>query len=203
MTTGPALVWYAAYGSNVWSRRFHTYLTGGRPPGAGRPMRGARDPSLPAADAPCELPFALAFVGQSRVWGGGLATLITDGPADATALGRRYLITRQQFADVLAQESGRPLDASDAAAAVFDSADPIVVGPGRYDLVVPIGSADGVPVLTFTMPTHTRPAHNPPSAAYTACIVQGLVESHGLGVDDARVYVEEATRRSPTDRHTR
>ena len=48
----------------------------------------------------------MCFVGRSTRWGGAPAFLEhrTGGP---TALGRRYLVTLEQFADVQAQENRR------------------------------------------------------------------------------------------------
>lgn len=191
-------VWYAAYGSNMSHARFLTYLRGGRPPGAGRPMRGARDPADPVAEAPCALRHRLRFGGESKVWGGGVAFIDADADADADGaglgdrrhhtLGRRYLITTEQFVDVLAQESGRPVGDDVDLGPVLAGSDG-VVGTGRYDHVIPLGQQGGHPVLTFTRPAHAWLAPNPPSTAYAATIVRGITEAHDLTVDEAHEYV--------------
>ncbi|MEM9467380.1 MAG: histone deacetylase, partial [Actinomycetota bacterium] len=97
------LVWYASYGSNCSRERFLTYLRGGRPPGSTRDQIGARDSSDPLGDAPVEFTTAACFAGHSTRWGGAPAFLEHEPAERPGALGRRYLITAAQFADVLAQ----------------------------------------------------------------------------------------------------
>ncbi len=76
------LVWYAAYGSNLWWPRFRTYLEGGPVPyrPVPRDQAGARDPSPPAADRAWWLPHDLFFAGASPGWGGGAVAFLDPSP---------------------------------------------------------------------------------------------------------------------------
>ena len=105
MAPDPAtLVWYACYGSNCARSRFLVYLTGGRAEGAVHDHEGARNDTPPIADGPVVFGTNICFAGHSARWNGAPAFL--EHRAAATgALGRRYLITLEQFADVHAQEN--------------------------------------------------------------------------------------------------
>ena len=143
-------VWYASYGSNCSRDRFLAYLRGGRAEGAGRDQIGARDTRDPSGDEPVRFETAVCFVGRSTRWGGAPAFLEHDRSARPGALGRRYRVTRQQFADVLAQESGRPLDS--VPLPDLDELEPgtrAVIGDGFYDALVILAPIDGVPCLSF------------------------------------------------------
>lgn len=169
-------VWYASYGSNCLAARFATYLTGGRPEGADRGERGARDPRPPRASASYWFDADVRFLGDAPKWGGGGIAFLDHGRGGPTP-GRRYLITRGQFEDLAAQESRRatvelPLD--DLEVGVVHP-----LGPGRYDGLLALPPVDGTPVITFTSPQpEVALATNPPSAAYLSTIVRGLIEVH-------------------------
>ena len=190
MIPDDAPIWYACYGSNCWAARFEVYLTGGTAPGADRAEPGARDARPPQATAPYWFTTPVRFLGNTTKWGnGGVAFL--DHP-DATAVrpadprgsaGRRYLITKGQFDDVVAQESRR-----ERSALPIDELEVGVVsalGSGWYDGLLPLPSIDGVQVATFTSPHSLadRPT-NPPAERYLSTIVNGLAEVHELTVDE-------------------
>lgn len=163
---------------------------GGPVEGRREPQVGARDPSPPRADEPCVLPHRLGFYGSSTVWGpGGVCFVDAVVDPDAGTLGRRYLITHEQFQDVLAQESNRPVgETVDLGPVLATGA--YAVGDGRYDLALSAGEVAGAPVLTFTSPTPVSElTPNPPSPAYAQTIIDGLVESHGMSSEQARDYI--------------
>ncbi len=153
-----------------------------------------------------EFPSQITFAGQSKRWGQGVAFLEHRHAATATsgALGRRYLITRQQFEDVFAQENARPTE-------------PINFGPsnkprlhkisdGWYGALVVLEPVDGVPVLTFT--STSPPEHeisNAPSIEYLRTIATGLSQVHGLDmhliVDRLRISEVIGRKWSHNDLH--
>lgn len=202
---GRRLVWYAAYGSNLWSARFVTYLSGGPVPlsPAGRVQAGARDPSPPRADVPIRLPGRMLFGRSSAGWGGGGVAFLDPAPApsptddgdDHRVLGRLWLITADQFADVAAQENGHPLPPGAAEPAALEPGGHVDVGPGWYGRLLHLGPGpDGAPVLTFTCPD-ASPAALPrraPHPAYREVVARGLVETWGLTTDEAAAYLAEA-----------
>src|SRR5687767_10016142 len=95
-------LWYVAYGSNLSLDRFRVYLQGGRLLSGTRDYPGCRDPLEPQQDVSLMIPGGLRFVGVSSVWGGGMA--VYDARAAGEVAARAYLITAEQFVDVLAQE---------------------------------------------------------------------------------------------------
>lgn len=148
------------------------------------------------ADAACWLPYRLVFAGESRTWGGGgVAFVDVDVDVAERCRARRWLITLEQFADVVAQEGGRqPGEDLDLSPALVHGR--MTVGASWYDLVVVADEIDGVPVVTLTTsrPLSLGPlAPNPPSAAYAETIMNGLEESHGLTRKEAARYVDLAS----------
>ncbi|MFQ5556542.1 MAG: histone deacetylase [Acidimicrobiales bacterium] len=189
-------VWYAAYGSNVDRTRFRRYLEGGRAAGSRAAERGARDPRPPTVDEPLVLPHAVRFVGRSRRWEGSPAFL-EHRRSTRGAWGRRYLVTAEQLADVVAQESRR-----DHAALPIDDlveGQVLELGPGRYDGLLLLGRISGVPVVTFTS---SRPPEllraTAPSADYLRTIVRGLVASHGRSPGEVAAHLVGVAGVSPT-----
>lgn len=102
------LVWYASYGSNLLRSRFMCYIRGGRPKSSSKGYRGCTDKSEPLKDKPVRIPHELYFSGRSSVWGGGGGGVAFIKPTRASkgefTLGRMYLITREQFTQVVRQE---------------------------------------------------------------------------------------------------
>ena len=180
-----------SYGSNLLAERFVRYLTGGLAPGRLVPQQGARNPAHWVQDAPVEIPHRLHFVGESKAWGGGGVAMIDPEPGAGTTLARAYLITDQQFQDVMAQESGRRVgDEVDLSAALQDGT--AVLGHGAYDRVLAFGMREGHPMVTFTTPRSIdtlRP--NPPGDAYRNTVTAGLCQAHGLSLDQACAYVDQ------------
>jgi hypothetical protein len=169
-------LWYVAYGSNLSLERFTTYLRGGQPAGGARDHPGSRDPRPPERDVPLMIAGGLRFVGASSVWGGGMA--IYDARASGDVAARAYLITADQFVDVLAQEMrldpGLEIDLAPARETGWHS-----LGPGHYETVGNLGSHDGLPMFTFTSADVDNHPVNAPTAGYLRTIAHGLKESHG------------------------
>jgi hypothetical protein len=180
-------VWYAAYGSNMDATRFGYYLRGGRPDGAARTLPGSRDPSDPRDRRPVELDGSVYFGWESPTWGGGIA--FYDPDAGGTSLGVAYLVTAAQLADVATQEmhrdpTGHPLDL-----VALVAAGRLVLGPGRYETLHVVGEIDGIAVVTLTSSLHDEMPLNPPRPAYVTTMARGLVDAHGLSVDQAVDYL--------------
>ncbi|GAA0929546.1 hypothetical protein GCM10009554_11980 [Kribbella koreensis] len=176
-------VWYVAYGSNLALNRFRCYVAGGCPAGGTRDYLGCRDPSEPAAILSLQIPGGLVFSGESTVWTGGNA--FYDPYADTRVAARAYLITTDQFADVVAQEMRRPPGgpfalALSAVAQTVETAH--AMGPGRYETITRVGVRDGLPMLTMTHGEAGTLVPAAPSAAYLRWIAAGLREAHGWDV---------------------
>ena len=176
-------VWYAAYGSNLSRERFARYLCGGAPDGATvtHVYPGCRDPSDPLDDVADEIDLELAFGGTSLTWGGGVA-LVRPGPRRAKV--RLYLLTREQFADVVAQENWiEP-------GTLFYEGPTTLDRAHVYRVVLVVGDRDGIPVVTLSQDSDVPLAR--PSAAYLRHIAIGLRESHALSDDEIVDYLTSA-----------
>ncbi|MBA3233106.1 MAG: histone deacetylase [Propionibacteriales bacterium] len=174
-------VWYASYGSNMSRSRFLHYLQGGRPDGSTRDYSGSRNRTGPLEVEPVELKGSLCFAWESPTWGGGVAFYEPDAPG--VTLGRAYLLTAGQLADVAAQEMHRRPDV-DLDLAPLWSDRQFVLGPGRYERLLVVGEIRGVRVVTFTSSwSRDEVQLNAPAAAYLRTMAIGLREAHELTVD--------------------
>jgi hypothetical protein len=190
-------VWYVSYGSNMCAARFACYIRGGVPPGGTRENPGARDRRLPERSISVDLPGTVYFAGESPQWGGGVA--FYDHAAPGWAAARGYLVTAEQFADIAAQEMYRLPEEGDPLAELVLA--PLEggrhqLGPGRYETLLEVGRADGMPLLTFTSPhgidhvPHTRPTD-----VYLATVAEGLRESRGWDDERIAAYLSALTPR--------
>ncbi|WP_280382344.1 histone deacetylase [Nocardia wallacei] len=180
---GSSQVWYAAYGSNLFERRFDYYRAGGNPPGTSRTYPGFRDSTPPRASRPLTLPGTIYFSWESPVWTGGIA-FYAQRPAGgwpAGAAARGYLLTVEQFDDLLAQEMYRvPGATADLELDEVVRNGKVRLGEGRYETLLHVADLDGVPVLTFTSPWEPGTVElNKPTPRYLGMLAAGLRESHG------------------------
>lgn len=176
-----AFAWYVGYGSNLSAARFARYLA------------GCRDRTAPWQWAPVEVPHRLLFARDSTGWGGGGVAFLDPEPTPGTrTLGRAWLVTWEQFADVLAQECGLPVGSVEAPA-LLDAA--CIPHPGHwYGCVVPLGRREGWPMVTFTDEGAAGLDLQAPGPAYRAVIAEGLAEAHGLTPAESAAYID---RHSP------
>lgn len=213
---GERLVWYVSYGSNLDRDRLLCYIRGGRPPAARRANVGARDPSPPRDDRPVTIPHGLFFADVSHVWTGGVAFVDHRADPSVRTYARAYLVTTGQLADVIAQESARPIGSIEMDEHLDEVArhGRAVIGPGRYDTVLDTGSIDGRPCLTFTGRAPLVDTDLAvPAGSYLAMIGAGLHRAHGLDPEATVAYLidrpgvaghwtEEALREAVTRRRT-
>lgn len=177
------LVWYVSYGSNLDRGRLLCYLEGGRPPAAWRGNVGARDPAPPREDRAVTIPHAMFFADVSHVWTGGVAFVDHHVDEMAATFARAFLLTAAQLADVIAQESARPVGSVELEPHLraLDTGGRVIIGPGRYDTVLHCGTLDGYDCLTFTgRAPMTETEHTTPAADYLAMVASGLRTAHGL-----------------------
>jgi hypothetical protein len=173
-------VWYASYGSNLsYRNRFLCYIAGGRPAGAKKWNPGCRDKTPPSDIRPIPLNCELYFAAYSDSWGGAPA-FIRPGSRRSLTHGRAYLITDEQFNDVVIQENGGepdgtrfvpPFEQLSRMETFKLSSDPL------YGLLWRIGREGGSPVITFTTARNNL-AIGAPSEAYIKIIAAGLKETY-------------------------
>jgi hypothetical protein len=189
------LVWYASYGSNLKRARFMCYIKGGKPHEGAKPNKGCfRDKSDPIESRPISLNFELYFAGQSANWGNGGVAFIRGGGGHT--LGRMYLITAEQFNDVVMQENGKTPDGSPFVPAfkkLVSQSQSILPGRPWYGKILNIGSEGGWPILTFTTARTDLLNPNAPAEEYLKVIASGIKETYPqMGNDDIAEYLAQA-----------
>jgi len=190
-------IWYVAYGSNLSRDRFSYYLRGGRPDGSERDFPGCRDSSDPSDSFGLLISGGVYFAGRSSGWRAGMA--FYDPCAQGQAAARAYLITTEQFVDVLAQETRRSPGMSLDLAPSFRG-DRYSRGVGGYSILVRVGERRGVPLVTFTHDRDTAPTLAAPSAAYLAAMATGLREAHGWSEVQINRYLSALPGVAPATR---
>jgi hypothetical protein len=184
------LVWYAAYGSNINMNRFLCYIRGGTPKGLDKIYNGAKDKTLPQRNTKIIIPAEIYFANSSSTWqNGGVAFLKNLSCNSAETLGRIYLITKEQFVDVLRQETHRDEIALDFDRAIHENY--VFIERSWYGRILFLGEQDGHPIFTFTNERDLQP--NKPSQAYLKTIVEGLKDLFNLSNDEIVCYFLEKT----------
>jgi hypothetical protein len=186
-------VWYASYGSNLLRSRFMCYIQGGSPEGAAKQYDGCTDKSAPENDRPITIPHELYFSQSSGIWEGkGVAFIKSERNDDVETLGRMYLITREQFVQVVRQENGVGPD--DLSLNIdFDetlsNGEAIISGEMWYGRIIYIGDKEGYPILTFTSPGIDKNiVPNAPGEKYLTTIIRGILEIYTKSNDEINNY---------------
>jgi hypothetical protein len=135
------------------------------------------------------------FAGTSLMWGGGVAFYDPDVPA--STLARGYLLTVEQFTDVMAQE----LEAAPGAISSLPAravGDRMEITPGRYGTLVVCGEREGILMATFTAPwAMADVTKSTPALPYLATLATGLAESHSLDLDARAAYLADLPGAAP------
>ena len=122
-----------------------------------------------------DVPREVFFAGESSLWhGGGVAFLNTQEDPTQSNPVRMYLVTREQFLDVFAQENGRDLGIHVDLDEVTRAGSMEVLA-SWYGLMLCLSKDhEGYPVYTFT--SANPPSRNPPHETYRAMIDRGVAE---------------------------
>lgn len=159
-------VWYACYGSNVYSERFKHYIIGGQYRGHGRNLEPCEDPTLWRDFKVIRVPGRMHFAKEKSSWGNyGVAFFRPE--EEGTTIMKLYLVTEAQFRHIRKKEG-----ASDH----------------WYGWEYPLGEIDGIPVRTLTSRYRIEP-ENLPCGEYLDTIRNGLVLECGLTEEEAEKYL--------------
>jgi hypothetical protein len=180
-------VWYVSYGSNLSENRFSCYIEGGMPEGSNKAERGCVNQTPPKRVETAKLPYPLYFMREKSKWGkGGVAFIGHEKEDHAETFARKYLITDQQFGEVVEQENN--MDSLNIN--VID-----IIGKGYADLtagwygrVLYLGETQGAPMFTFTS-SNAIGDHDftIPPPTYLSMISRGLKEI-GLAEEEIVEY---------------
>lgn len=180
-------VWYVSYGSNLSRKRFEYYIQGGTMPENGVTYRGCRDKTLPRNVKKLTLQHELYFAQTSKVWGGGVAFIDEHQSASASTCSYAYLITLEQFADVVRQENNLQSNLRFSLADIVEQGKLTIRQLDMYSEVLYLGNIDDVPSVTFTAQSRAKSAK--PTKAYLRQIAQGLRQDYKMTSREISSYL--------------
>ena len=168
-------VWYASYGSNLLESRFHCYISGGMPEGSSKSEHGCTNREHPKKAAPISLPYEMYFSEYANRWEGGVAFINTTKDPSVRTYGKKYLITSEQFKQIVQQENDNY--EMEINLELAQRVHTYSFNDSWYGNILYLGDADGYPIFTFTdQRTITEKKITPPSLAYLKNIYLGLAE---------------------------
>lgn len=187
--TKDKLVWYASYGSNCFRERFHCYIRGGRYKDNITEHTGCRDNTLPFEEKNIIINHKLYFAKKSKSWdSGGVCFIGLDKDEKERTFGKMYLITQEQFADVVKQETRSAEDIEIDFDSAIKAGQTEVVNNSWYGNVLHLGTEKGCPIFTFTNSANLTD-FNRPSESYLETIVKGVIVNYNLSPDQIQLYL--------------
>ncbi|WP_449538699.1 hypothetical protein [Ferdinandcohnia sp. Marseille-Q9671] len=168
-------VWYASYGSNISRERFLCYIKGGRPKGSNLTEVGCKDPSLPLKEGFFSIPNQLYFAKEAGRWKSqGVAFIDSKKDSESYTISKKYLITYDQFLDVLKQENnGAKVDID--LNQVKETGSLTFLKKAWYGKIIYLGEDNGYLIYTFTAPWDIEEVTlKQPSHEYLQTIITGL-----------------------------
>ncbi|MGM0478462.1 MAG: hypothetical protein ACQERC_04490 [Bacteroidota bacterium] len=184
-------VWYASYGSNLLESRFLCYILGGLPEGAQKTNPGCTDKSLPLDSKKIAINSELYFAKHAKRWdGGGVGFIDPELNDSVETYGRMYLITTEQFIEVVKQENHYTGDLAIDFQKAQEEGSLIVQANSWYGKLLYLGDQEGHPIFTFTNENVLSDEINPPSEPYLLTLVNGLKDTYGLNESELKAYFE-------------
>ena len=187
-------VWYASYGSNLLRERFMCYIKGGRPEGTTTTYKGCSNKEPPIVDKRITIPHELYFAKESKTWENkGVAFIRSTKDSDAKTLGRMYLITREQFTQVVRQENGRDPEHKSIQIdfeSTVNNGESLIPIRCWYSRIIYLGDADNEQIFTFTAKREEDKIE--PGMKYLSMIKKGLKETYGMSDEEISVYLRKA-----------
>lgn len=185
------LVWYACYGSNLLEERFQCYISGGQPKNAKRIYPGCSDRHFSGISKPMKIPGELYFAKSSRTWSGGGAGFIRTNAGEAETLGRSYLITEEQFIELVQQEIKFEGDFHIELEEVKNKGFLNMKNGLWYDKILYLGEQEGNPVFSFTNEIFLKEEINAPHPFYLKIIIEGLKETYKMSNAEIESYLKD------------
>ena len=186
-------IWYVAYGSNLLTDRFKSYILGCGDDAVWGGHRGSADTTLPAGDQQVVVPHPVYFGGHSRRWDGACCFCPVE-PLDYDRLpvvGRAWLVTWGQMVDIVAQENGLPTSAATLPDLAPEPGTAVRVLDGVIDLLLGMDDIDGHPACTLA--SNNLPPAAPPSPSYRQVLAAGMAEM-GLAPEVAERHLVDLDR---------
>ncbi|MCP4568408.1 MAG: hypothetical protein GY841_12595 [FCB group bacterium] len=157
---------------------------------------GCSDSTLPVKSRFCDIPYEMYFAEKVVFWENMAVSFISDIKNESTYTHcRMYLITADQFNDVVRQENAGFVDSSSLAIDFEElkSNGSICLGPDDknrlYGKVLMIGEDEGFPVITFTSKWSSEDiVFQKPGKRYLKTLMRGLRESETTSRDEILNY---------------
>lgn len=205
-TMNPQFVWYASYGSNLYLERFLKYIEGGKLEAPEREYTGCVDKTHPRQSRSLIICHELFFACRSPLWNAAMA-FVRQAESNSRTFGRMYLITDEQFDQVVRQERGMTAagprlcpDLSYMAEhpmCYLNRQDPSRPSPTdrqcSYGMILNLGAEEGHPILTFTaVGPDAEIVTRAPSREYIQFITHGIRETFpDVTLEQIRAYFLE------------
>jgi hypothetical protein len=182
-------IWYASYGSNLQEERFHYYIIGGSPVGSKKVYEGCKDRTLPINNQEIIINSELYFAKKSKVWNnGGVCFIKINFDKNTTTLGRMYLITKDQFIDVVKQETGGTEELKIDFEKVKLNGSLIIKEKSWYGNIIFLGISSDFPIFTFTNEANLE-VFNKPDDSYLKTIIKGIKQTYNLSSNEIVSYL--------------
>lgn len=183
------MIWYTCYGSNLELKRFLYYIKGGKLTENNREYDGCKNKDFTGVHKKMIINYTLYFSKKSGSWRGGVAFIDTI-PTKIKTFARMYLVTDEQFIDILKQENSKPLSTK-VSFDINKAKSKVVYNPpglsGWYDKVIYLGENEGHSIFTFT--TGNKTDYMAPSEDYLKVIARGLRDTHNLTLQEIVNYL--------------
>jgi hypothetical protein len=184
-------VWYASYGSNLSKDRFLCYIKGGRAQGSSEVEEGCRNAADPLQDRPVQIPHPLYFSKTAAKWDHGGVAFLDAERRDSRTLGRMYLITQEQFVDVVKQENSLDkLPSIDFDSVIQHPQGVVLLKDKWYGRILYVGEEEGFPIFTFTSPEPFQASHaTRPAESYLRMLILGYKETYEMNPEQIADYL--------------
>jgi hypothetical protein len=171
------------------------YIRGGQPEGACKSYLGCTDITPPKANKNIQIPNKLYFSKSSSIWEHGGVAFIkakTISGTDGKTLGRMYLITTEQYVQVVRQENAVDPDNDsidvDFIKTIRDGES--MINGGWYSRILYLGMDSSYPIFTFTAGWDDSEIElNVPGKNYLQSIIKGIKEAYNLDNESILKYL--------------
>tara|TARA_R110002012_G_scaffold108855_2_gene252222 strand:- start:252182 stop:252748 length:567 start_codon:yes stop_codon:yes gene_type:complete len=175
------------------------YIRGGKPEGATRTYVGCNDKNAPIDQKPINVPHELYFAKEAQVWnGGGVCFINPEREEQANTLGNMYLITQEQFLEVVQQENNIADPIKIDFNKTYKNESSIARENSWYGNILYLGQENNAPIFTFTNQHYLKNEINFPNEQYLKTIMKGLIKSHKLKYSELEAYFLNKTPTNPS-----
>lgn len=158
--------------------RFMCYIAGGQPMGASKSLLGCQDKTPPIDNEEIYISSEIYFAKSSKSWNKqGVAFLKNKFSPKHQTFGRMYLITKDQFIQIVEQETNRNCVTIDFQKAI-DEKTFVFIEKSWYGRIIHIGTQYGYPIFTFTSEEDFESSK--PSESYLKTIAEGIKQVYSL-----------------------